>query len=71
MTKEQKLEVAQKLLAEASQETEAHRNAATDWMHNAAFYQRMGEMYEDQAKAAAAFAIRLEQTIQDIAVGKL
>ena len=71
MTKEQKLELAQKLLAEATQEAQAHRNTATDWMHNAAFYQRMGDLYDDQAEAAAAFATRLEQTIQDITAGKL
>lgn len=71
MTKEQKLEIAQKLLAEASQEAREHRTAATGWINNAAFYQRMADMYTDQAEAAENFADRLSQTIQQLEAGKL
>lgn len=71
MTKEQKLELANKLLAEASQEAQAHRAAAADWNNKAAFYQRMSVLYADQAAATEAFASRLSETIGQVQAGKL
>lgn len=71
MTKEEKLTLAHNLLTAAEAEAKNSRLTETTWRNDAAYYQRMAELYKSHASAAENFVSTLVQITQEVEAGKL